>query len=189
MEFIQGDDDMSCTYNAYMDEYGQPLVGLTTRIIRRFPTNMGQACYEVVDRSPDVAALGLTLFRAIGLRGIGCVEFKRDRRDGELKMIEVNARFIGPDRLLVAAGVDLAAVSYDRLTGRRVSPSTTYRTGLRLWFPKNDFLAFRERRRAGTMMFAQWAASLLQRRHLPLLDWRDPAPDVMSAAKWFSRFL
>jgi D-aspartate ligase len=37
---------------------------------------------------PEVAEAGLRFLRAIGPRGMAHAEFKRDSRDGELKLIE-----------------------------------------------------------------------------------------------------
>lgn len=189
MEFIPGDDDLSVSYNAYLDDHGRVLAGLTTQIIRRYPMNMGPACHEIVDCDPEVAAQGLLLLRAIALRGIGCIDFKRDPRDGVLKLIEINARFIGPDRLLVAAGVDFASLSYDRLTGRPVSPAPAHKAGLRQWLPKKELFALRERRAARMITIVDWAASLLHWPHLPYFSWRDPAPAIVLGARSLHRFV
>ena len=52
---------------------------------------------------PELVELGLRSFRAIGYRGVGSIEFKRDDRDGRLKMIELDLRLsISPGRRQVA---------------------------------------------------------------------------------------
>ena len=72
----------------------------------------------MTDRNPEVAELGLRFFQGVGLRGLANVEFKRDARDGRLKLIECNHRFTAPTGLLRAAGMDLPLFVYNRLTGR-----------------------------------------------------------------------
>ncbi len=83
LEEIPGPDDRLCSYYTYLDEHGEPLADFTKRIVRRFPENQGLACYHVTDWNPEVRDLGLRLFRHVGLRGVGNVEFKRDVRDGQ----------------------------------------------------------------------------------------------------------
>src|SRR5438105_868251 len=77
-----------------------PLFEFTKRVIRRFPAMTGTACYAITDRIPEAAELGNRLFRHVALRGLANVEFKRDVRDGTLKLIECNARFTASQALV-----------------------------------------------------------------------------------------
>src|SRR5262249_50667742 len=129
LEMIPGPDDRLCSYYTYLDAAGTPQFHFTKRIIRRFPVNMGDACYHVTDRNPEVAEVALRLFRQAGLRGLANAEFKRDVRDGQLKLIECNARFTAANGLVAASGLDLAAFVYNRLTGRPLPPLAEYKTG------------------------------------------------------------
>ena len=52
--------------------------------------------------------LGLAFLRGAGVRGLANVEFKRDERDGRLKLIECNYRFTAPNEQFRRAGMDLA---------------------------------------------------------------------------------
>ena len=71
----------------------------------------------------------------MGLRGLGNVEFKRDERDGELKLIECNHRFTAATGLLRAAGLDLPLFVYNQLTERQLPPVERYRPGMTMWYP------------------------------------------------------
>ena len=55
--------------------------------------------------------------RGIGLRGVAVPEFKRDPRDGEWKLIEVNHRFTGSLDLTRHCGIDMARIAYDSTVG------------------------------------------------------------------------
>jgi predicted ATP-grasp superfamily ATP-dependent carboligase len=185
MEYIHGGDDRLCSYNAWMDERGAPLLSFTKRIIRRHPANMGIACCHVTDWNTKVAELGLKLFRHVGLVGFGNVEFKRDARDGLLKIIECNARFTASDCLATASGVPFALFTYQWLAGQAPKPSRTYRTGRRLWLPIEDFHAFRALRREGKLGFGAWLLSIRPPTMLPLFDWRDPGPSLHALVRRF----
>ena len=184
VERIPGPDDRLCSYYTYLDENTRPLFHFTKRIIRRFPTNMGEGSCHVTDWNPEVRDLALRLFRHVGLRGMANAEFMRDERDGRLKLIECNARFTAADCLVAASGIDLGSFVYARLTGRPLPPMDRYRVGLRLWNPGRDFKAFRELRRNKQLSLAGWLRSIA---HWPMVfpyfRWDDPMPTVVDALR------
>lgn len=183
MEFIPGPDDLLCSYNAWIDEAGEARLAFTKRIVRRYPVNMGIACCHVTDRNPEVAEMGLRFFRHVGLVGFGNIEFKRDPRDGQLKIIECNARFTASDCLAVASGVEFGLFSYLWATGRPPNaPQPAYRPGRRLWLPLEDLHAMRALRRQGALTLGGWLASLRPPIMTPLFDWRDPEPALREVA-------
>jgi predicted ATP-grasp superfamily ATP-dependent carboligase len=144
---------------------------------------MGGACYHVIDWNPEVRDLALRLFRWVGLRGLANAEFKRDERDGLLKLIECNARFTAANCLVARSGFDLAAFVYNRIVGRPQPPLETYTLGLRLWDPVRDFASFLELRKRGQLTFRQWVASILHRQTFPYFQWSDPLPSLVRVSK------
>lgn len=178
MEKIPGGDDRLASYYTYLDEYGDPLFDFTKRIIRRYPPGMGAACYHVTDQVPGIRQQAIKLFRHVGLRGLANVEFKLDPRDGQLKLIECNARFTAANCLVASAGFDLARFVYNRIVGLPQPPLTDFRSGLRLWYPIEDFKAFRALHRRGEITPRQWFASIARRQTFPFFEWSDPLPTV-----------
>jgi D-aspartate ligase len=189
MEFIPGSDDNSHSYYTYMDETGMPLVNFTKSLLRRYPVNQGIATYHTTEWNPEVAELGIRFFRHVGLRGLGHVEFKRDVRDGQFKIIEANARFTGAHALIAASGIDLALLTYNRLIGRSQNPPKTYRTGMVMWHPLEDLQAFLELRKQHEITWSGWIHDISRTNKLPYFDWRDPGPSIASVAGKSSRFL
>jgi predicted ATP-grasp superfamily ATP-dependent carboligase len=179
MESIPGPDDRLCSYYTYLDEHGRPLFDFTKRIIRRSPMNRGPACYHVTDWNPDVKEVALRLFQHVGLRGLANAEFKRDERDGKLKLIECNARFTAANCLVTASGLDLSKFVYNRLVGRPFELPSEYTRGLHLWDPVLDFRAFAELRRTRQLTLGDWVSSLRQPKTLPYFRWTDPLPSIM----------
>jgi len=183
MECIPGPDDRLCSYYTYLDAQGRPLFDFTKRIIRRSPLNRGPACYHVTDWNPEVKEVALRLFQHVGLRGLANAEFKRDERDGQLKLIECNARFTAANCLVAASGLDLAKFVYNRLAGRPFELPSEYATGLHLWDPVLDFRAFLELRRANQQTLGRWLSSLWRPKMLPYFCWSDPLPSVTCAVE------
>lgn len=186
LEEIPGPDDRLCSYYTYIDESGEPLCDFTKRVIRRYPENRGLACYHVTDWNPEARDLGLRLFSHVGLSGVGNVEFKRDERDGKLKVIECNARFTAGNALLAASGYDIALFVYNRLVGVSQPPlkGRGYEQGLHYWFPVQDAYAFLALRAQGRMTWAEWLASLAHRQVTPYFRWDDPMPSLVELGRF-----
>jgi D-aspartate ligase len=187
VELIPGGDDQLCSYYTYLDEKGNALLHFTKRVIRRFPTGMGCGSYHITDWNPELRDLGLKLFRQVGLRGLANVEFKRDIRDGQYKLIECNARFTAANCLVSASGCNFAQFVYNRIIGRAQQPVGEYKRELRLWDPIRDFWSFRELRKMGKITTAQWLSSIMHRQTFPYFKWSDPFPALARALKPFGR--
>jgi D-aspartate ligase len=183
VEQIPGLDDRLCSYYTYLDADGTPLFDFAKRVIRRFPVGMGNGCYHITDQVPGVKELSVRLFREAGLRGLANAEFKLDERDGQLKLIECNARFTAADCLVTQSGFDLASFVYDRLVGLPLTPLQKYQSGMRLWYPLQDFWAFVELRRQGKLTLWGWLRSLLHHKTLPYWQWGDPLPSIVRGAR------
>lgn len=177
-EIIPGRDDRLCSYYSYIDESGRPLVGLTKRKIRQQPSGFGLGSMEVTDHAPDVAEAGAAFFAAIGLRGLANVEFKRDARDGSLRLIECNHRFTASNELVRVAGVDLARLAYARVASVPLPRLDHYRTGLTLWNPLRDVRSSAGAVRRGEAPLGEWLSGLARPHVLPVFRLDDPLPTI-----------
>jgi len=182
-EIIPGPDDGFVSYYSYLDSEGEPLFHVTKRKPRQFPPGFGLGSYHLTDWNPEVAAAGLRFFQGIGLRGLANVEFKRDSRDGCLKLIECNHRFTAATAQLCAAGADIALFTYNRLLGLDGPEIDGYRRGVALWYPGRDLRAFLQYRRQGQLTLRAWLRSLLRRQRFPLARADDPVPSLAAVAR------
>jgi predicted ATP-grasp superfamily ATP-dependent carboligase len=189
VELIPGGDDLLCSYYTYLDEQGNALFDFTKRLLRRYPVGMGGGTYHITDWIPDVRYESLKLFRHVGLRGLANAEFKRDPRDGQLKLIECNARFTAANCLVAASGLDLALLVYQRLTDGPLPPLEEYRRGMRLWYPLRDFHAFRQLRKRGEITLKDWVSSVSHPYILPYWAWDDPLPSWVLGSREITGFL
>ncbi len=169
VEQVPGPDAELSSYYTYVDEDGAFLFDFTKRGPRRFPKNRGGTTFHVTEWLPETAREGRRLFEQIGFRGFGNIEFKRDRRDGRLKIMEVNARFTAAQELLVRAGVPADLIVYCKLTGAEPPRVTTFAENMCLWYPFRDLLAFLELHRKGELDLGGWIDSLRTSRHVGAL--------------------
>jgi D-aspartate ligase len=199
VEMIPGPDSLLSSFNTCRKPSGEMLYEYTKSVIRRWPVNRGGATFHQSVWLPETAAMGRKLFDGIGWQGIGNVEFKRDIRDGKLKIIEVNGRFTAAQRLITEAGAPIDLIVYCHLTGQPQPHFDSYSQTKLFWYPLRDFFAFVQMRRAGQITFAEWLRSLdVRSLLLSVASWRDPLPSIVLAwtslrifirapAKYFSK--
>ena len=187
-EFIPGPDALLCSYYTYMDAQGRPLFHFTKKIIRRFLKNQGLACYHQTEWNEEVAQEGLKFFEGVQYRGFGNVEFKRDLRDGKLKILECNPRLTAAQELLVRSGMDVALLMYNHMAGLPLPKMNGYQQNLRLWFPVRDFRAYLELRKMHELSFLDWVKSICHKNTLPFFKWTDPLPSLSRLARLTLQF-
>lgn len=188
VEMIPGADNLLSSYYTYIDGGGTHLFHFTKLILRRYPVNRGGACYHITEWLPETAELGRKFFDGIGMRGMANVEFKRDLRDGKLKVIEVNPRFTAAHELVIQSRAPIDLMIYCALTGQKGPRFDTYKQMLRFWYPLRDFLAYRELSKRGQLSFLGWLRSVLfHRQVLPLFNIWDPMPSLASGKWWLGR--
>jgi predicted ATP-grasp superfamily ATP-dependent carboligase len=179
-EIVPGPDHALCSYYSYLDPEGRPLYHFTKKKERQFPPEFGLGCYQITTWDPEVAAAGLKFFQGAGLRGIANVEFKRDSRDGTLRLIECNARLTAANEQVRLAGLDIALLAYSRVAGGPGPELRSYKVGVPLWHPIEDFRAMLRYRASGELTTVEWLRSLRRRQRFPMFRMDDPLPTVHS---------
>jgi D-aspartate ligase len=122
-EFVPGGDDRLWTLGSYIAVDGEPLALFSGHKLRQTRGWMGSARVGVSAWDGEVVDSGLRLLKALGFHGISQVEWKRDPRDGVLKLIEVNPRLWQWHGLASACGVDIPWIAYSDLVGERLAPA------------------------------------------------------------------
>ena len=111
---------------------GLPLAQLVARRTRQYPPDFGRAStfVETIEDS-EVEETSRRLLCHLGLDGLVEVEFKRDPRDGELKLLDINPRVWGWHTLAQRAGVDFPYLAYRLARGEEITERPAARTGER----------------------------------------------------------
>jgi len=125
---------------------------------------------------PELAELGWRFLKGIDYRGITSIEFKRDDRDGRLKLIELNPRLWQQNAQATACGVNFPLIQFRDLTGSAPSPQLRFKEGVRWLDLQADFQAFWAYRRAGELSTLAWLRSIAGARSFATFALDDPGP-------------
>ncbi len=122
-QIIPGDGLRQLSYCAFFRD-GHAHSVMLARRLRQHPREFGRAAtyVETVDL-PEIEELSERFLRAINFYGIVEVEFKQDPRDGEYKLLDVNARVWGFHGLGPVAGVDFPYLLFADQCGMQVAPA------------------------------------------------------------------
>lgn len=121
----------------YFNELSEPLAICGWDKIRQYPLDFGFGTFCKSNWRPAAAHDSLQLLRTMGYQGFAEVELKRDPKDGEYKIIEINARTSLQNTLAGACGADVAYAAYLDAGGQAAKPSLSFRNNV-LW--ADDFL-------------------------------------------------
>ncbi|MFN3213538.1 MAG: hypothetical protein ACE37M_10560 [Henriciella sp.] len=177
VEMIPGPDRLLNSYYTYRTKDGVKLYDYTKSVIRRWPINRGGSSMHQSEWLPKTAEMGQRLFDGLEWQGIANVEFKTDTRDGQLKIIEVNARFTAAHRLVTDAGAPIDEIIYCHLTGQPVPTFDTYSSKLRMLNPMRDLIAFLALRKRKEITTFGWLKSLFEQKFiLSYFSLTDPGP-------------
>ena len=88
-EVIQGDEQQIICSFAFLDERSKPLGIFTSKKVRQFPPHFGNSALVQGVCEPRVVELTARICKQLGLVGYVSIEFKKDPKDGEFKLIEI----------------------------------------------------------------------------------------------------
>ncbi|MCU1241292.1 MAG: hypothetical protein JWO71_2018 [Candidatus Acidoferrum typicum] len=108
---IPEDDRQQFSYCAFFKE-GKAIGSMVARRRRQHPHDFGRAStfVETIDL-PALEALSSRFLRRINYYGLVEVEFKLDPRDGQFKLLDINARTWGYHTLGTHARLSQSAIS------------------------------------------------------------------------------
>ena len=176
-ELIPGDMTRLYGLVAYFDQRGEPRAWYLMRKIRQWPVDFGLAALAITTEEPQAARVGLEFLKAIGYRGIGHVELKRDARDERWVIIEANTRPILFGSIGSAAGVNLPYLAYRELIGQPLPSPRPYRPGVKWLDFQADVQSYLALRQQGRLSFGRWLWSLLiGKRACAFFAWDDLGP-------------
>lgn len=122
MEFIQGDEfgiEMVCSNGMVLAEFAHK------RIRSLSPRGGAAVVKETAHEDESVKIMRMyahALVKELLWQGPIMVEFKADRRDGKVFLMEINGRFWGSLPLAVQAGVNFPKMAYDLARGAAQKP-------------------------------------------------------------------
>jgi predicted ATP-grasp superfamily ATP-dependent carboligase len=174
-EKVPGGDTCLWTVGSYIGRDGEALGVFCGRKLLQAPAGVGTCRVGEARWDDEAVADALRLLGELGFHGISQVEYKRDPRDGTLRLMEVNARLWQWHSLAAACGVDLVAVAYRDATGERVERLTSRGRRSRRWVALVRHLRESRRERLG---IRRTLAPLRPPVTEPVFSLRDPMPGL-----------
>ena len=183
-EYIPGPPSHHYMVEGFVDRTGRVCARFVRQRLRMFPHDFGDSTYMVSVPLGRVRAAVESLDRLLAhlsYRGVFEAEFKYDARDGQFKLLEVNARpwyFIG---FAADCGVDFCAMAYRDALGLAVDPVHSYEPG-RHCIVGSDRFACWALFRQGQLGAWAWLRSWIGARQM-LFAWDDPIPGLARILK------
>ncbi|HEY2777904.1 MAG TPA: hypothetical protein VGI77_08355 [Gaiellaceae bacterium] len=176
-ELIPGGVEDVWMCNAYFDTNGGCRAVFTGRKLRQL-SSTGIATLAICEPNDAVASQTQRLLESVGYRGCVGVGHRFDARDGQYKLLDVNARVSGVFRLFRAStGSDVVRICYRDLTGQGAGELGDAPLDVgRKWLLEDDILVSIPRIRRGELSFRAWLGSLRGVREAQWLSSRDPLP-------------
>lgn len=190
-ELIQGGDKNHYTCNCYFDKRGEPAVVFSSRKVRQWRPQTGQACSSEEIRDETITAETVRLYKKVNYIGLGYLEMKKDDPSGSYFIIEPNVgRPTGRAGAAEKAGVELLYTMYcDALDYPLPSERVQQFKNVKWVHLLRDFQAALYHWRRGELTLAEWWQSLNGPKAFAIFSLRDPLPFVAALIRAVPEFL
>jgi len=175
-ELISGPDTNHYKYCCYTSPNGKILAEFTLRKIRQNPVRCGVGSVVESIYINELMELGRKLFTEIGFIGIGSAEFKLDKSDGIIKLIEINPRYWQQNSLSTECGINFPYINYLDLLHQHQDPVNDFKTGIKWINSLLDFDTFLTYHKEGSLSYKDWRNSLKGEKVYSDFTWDDPLP-------------
>ncbi|MGA7964923.1 MAG: hypothetical protein WCB49_03365 [Gammaproteobacteria bacterium] len=184
-EYVPGSPTEHYFLDGFRDRHGTVTGLLARRRLRIYPRDFGNSSYSqsipLTEIAPAEAHLR-ELLSKLDYRGIFSAEFKRDARDGQFRILEVNIRVWWYVEFAARCGINVCQMAYDDARGEPVTAASRhYPVGAGcINFPGDIKTVLRSRRREHGpwwRIVGQWS-----RAHFLAFRPNDPLPGIFASA-------
>lgn len=177
-EIVPGGGEAQFSYAALCRD-GRSLASVVARRTRQFPRDFGQlSTYVETVEAPEVIEPAERLLAEIRFTGLAEVEFKRDPRDGKLKVLDINPRVWGWHTLASRVGVDFPYLLWLLVRGEPV-PQSRGGAGQRWIHWTADLRMAIEEIAAGRLSLREYLSSIRSPLESAIFSWEDPLPGIL----------
>jgi predicted ATP-grasp superfamily ATP-dependent carboligase len=164
---------------AALADAGRPVASLSACRARQYPMDFGrESTFVFTIDDPAVEASALRLLQQLRYSGLVEVEFKRDARDGGLKLLDINPRVWGWHSLGPRAGVDFVHLYWRQLHGEELAPARA-RAGVRWMRASTDLPTCALELAARRMAPRDYLRSLRRPLERAMFSLDDPLPGLL----------
>jgi D-aspartate ligase len=177
-EIVPGGGEAQFSYAALCRD-GSPLASIVARRTRQFPADFGQfSTYVETVEEPQVIKSAERLLAATRFTGLVEVEFKRDSRNGQFKVFDINPRVWGWHTLSRRAGVDFPHMLWLLFRDEPV-PELHGRAGERWMHMSADLRVAIEEILRGRLSLRAYLRSFSGPMESAIFAWDDPMPGLL----------
>jgi D-aspartate ligase len=175
-EMIPGGGESKLSYaGLWLD--GRPLAGFVAQLTRQYPADLGRlsTLVETAHR-PEVEAASRRLLSAARFTGLVEVEYKYDRTDGRLKLLDVNPRIWAWHTLGQRVGIDFPYLLWLVARGEPIPDFMPPRAGVRWSYFLPDALSALSQIRAHQLSAGEYLRSVRGSRESAIFAEDDRQP-------------
>jgi len=179
-EYIPGDDWIS---HGYYNSENNVSVTFTGRKLRSYPSDTGSTALGLSIANEELCLASEKLLHAVGYSGIIDMDWRRDERDGQYKIVDCNPRVGQNFRMFEStAGIDVVRAQHLDLSGRRIENAALVESRL---FSVESFYVLALLRRLPRGASKEDAAKYLPAKSRELAWWSsaDPIPVFVMSAR------
>jgi D-aspartate ligase len=168
-------------FYTYFNRKSEPLAVCGYDKIRQAPDDFGSGsfCRSVLRSSPVKECI--RLLKALDYQGFAEPELKKDPRDGEYKLLEINARTTTQNRLAAACGVDIEYISYLEAARRLKKASLAFRSDVFWVDDVADLISCLKRLGRKEIGVGEIIRTFKTRKVHSIAAWDDPVPFIIDA--------
>ena len=177
-ELVPGGGEAQFSYAALCKD-GFPLASVAAKRLRQYPKDFGQfSTFVETISEPQVVEPAERLLAATRFTGLVEVEFKKDPRNGQFKVLDINPRVWGWHSLCARAGVDFSYLLWLFARGEPV-PQLRGRAGERWIHTSADLRVAIGEILSGDFSFASYLRSIRGAVESAIFSWDDPVPGLL----------
>lgn len=117
---------------------GSPRAYFMHKRLREYPITGGPSTCAQSIYDKQLLSYGLKILQKLNWNGVAMVEFKKDNKNGDYKIMEINPKFWGSLDLAIASGVDFPYLLYEMILNGDIKPHFSYKVGLKYMWPFPD---------------------------------------------------
>ena len=140
--------------------------------------DFGNCTFAISEWGPELVEIGTRFLKAIDYYGLSELEIKKDCRDGEFKLIEMNARTWLWHSLAIRCGVDFPYLLYKDMIGENVKPVTSFREDLKWMHIYTDLGVMAKEALNGNMKLRGYISTLRGEKEFAVFSLDDPLPFI-----------
>lgn len=178
-EVIPGNErNIFCSF-AVLDVDSNPIEMGHCRKIRQHPRHFGNTSLAETIQDDDLGFVSTGVFKKLGLKGYASIEYKRDPRDNQLKIIEVTAgRFNRQFAVTGLAGMNLPYTLYNYLVGADIKPAKAESGNARWASEVNELRSMKAYVSSKEYSLLSWVKELGNVKCYEIFDKKDLVPFV-----------